>query len=141
YFCDGIAEELINALGATEGLRLASRTSSLRFRGRIWDVVDVGRRLRVDSILDGSVRKDADKLRISVALTDTTNGFQLWSEQYDRSVDDIFQIQDEIASAIVERFRAPLPGSGGRGRNSPTPNVAAYELYLKGRYNWNNRTE
>src|SRR5262249_38155335 len=108
---------------------------------RDWDSVELGRRLKVDSILDGSVRKSSDRLRISVALTDTTNGYQVWSEQYDRPRDNIFQIQDEIGSEIVKRFQISEAGSDGAGRRGKTPNVAAYELYLKGRYHWNNRTE
>jgi serine/threonine-protein kinase len=140
YFCHGVAEELINALSMIDGLRVASRASSFRFRNNELEPAEVGRRLKVDSILDGSVRKVGDKLRIAVSLIEVETGYQIWSERYDRSLADIFQIQDEISACIVHRFQA---GHSNERKSSAAvkPNIAAYDLYLKGRYKWNQRTE
>ena len=140
YFCHGIAEELINALGAIDGLRVASRASSFRFRNNEFDTAEIGRRLKVKAIVDGSVRKSGDRVRISVSLIDVATGFQRWSERYDRALTDIFEIQDDIATSIVKRFHL-FGTEEEKPMRSATPNIAAYELYLKGRYQWNQRTE
>jgi len=133
YFCDGIAEEIINALSRVEGLWVSSRTSSFQLRRRT-DSHEAGRRLRVRTLLEGSVRKAGDRLRIGVELTDTNTGFQLWSAQYDRDLDDIFAIQEDVAQNVVRELAVTLsPGESVALRTSPTGDVRAYECYLRGR--------
>jgi non-specific serine/threonine protein kinase len=133
YFCEGIAEEIINALSAVQGLRVASRSSSFRFRSGA-DSRTIGRRLRVGAVLEGSVRKAGNRLRISAQLVSAETGFQLWSERYDREVSDIFAIQDEIAHRIVDALRVTLtPKERGALRRVPTRDVQAYDYYLRGR--------
>ena len=104
YFSDGLAEEILNALSQIEGLRVAARTSSFSFKGKATDVGDVGRRLHVGTVLEGSVRRSGSRVRVTVQLVDARNGFQLWSERYDRQMEDIFDVQDEIARAIADRL-------------------------------------
>ena len=135
YFCDGMADELIAALMTLEGVRVASRTSAFQFKGGAQDITEIGRRLKVRNVLEGSVRRSGNRLRITVQLTDVGEGFHLWSQRYDRSLDDVFAVQDEIAQAIVDRLKVELPGSSV-GSLVPTAsrNVEAYNLYLKGRY-------
>ncbi len=135
YFCDGMADELIAALMTLEGVRVASRTSAFQFKGGAQDITEIGRRLKVRNVLEGSVRRSGNRLRITVQLTDVSEGFHLWSQRYDRSLDDVFAVQDEIAQAIVDRLKVELPGSSV-GSLVPTAsrNVEAYNLYLKGRY-------
>ena len=133
YLCDGIADELITALMSLDGVRVASRTSAFQFKGKLEDLVDIGRRLRVNTVLEGTVRVAGPKLRVTVRLTDVTEGFQVWTEKYDRPLDDIFAVQDEIAHAVVERLKIALSSDapivvGG------TANMEAYALYLKGRH-------
>ncbi len=137
YFCDGLAEELINALSNVNGLRVVSRTASFRFRGSDWDLCEIGRRLNVKVILEGSVRRAAGRIRITVSLVSVEDGYPVWSERYDRNFEDIFQIQDEIAQSVVEKLRIARPNLA----ESPTVSFPAYELYLRGRYHWNRRTE
>jgi serine/threonine-protein kinase len=142
YFCDGLAEELINALAKLEGLRVAARTSAFRFRGAELDIREIGRRLNVGTILEGSLRKAGDRLRIGIQLINVENGYPLWSERYERKLDDVFQIQDDISRAVVEELKIALLGGGGpRLFPAPPKNVRVYELYLKGRFCWNKRTE
>jgi serine/threonine protein kinase/tetratricopeptide (TPR) repeat protein len=141
YFGDGLAEELISMLMGVDGLRVAARTSSFRFRGTEIDVRDVGRQLKVSSILEGSVRKSGSKLRITVSLVNVADGFCLWSAKYDREMSDIFAIQDEISHAIVAGLRITLRGSADASIvPRPTSNPDAYNLYLQGRFFWNKRT-
>src|SRR6202021_1488896 len=141
YFGDGLAEELISMLMGVDGLRVAARTSSFRFRGTEIDVRDVGRQLKVSSILEGSVRKSGNKLRITVSLVNVADGFCLWSAKYDREMSDIFAIQDEISHAIVAGLRITLRGSADASMlPRPTRNPDAYNLYLQGRFFWNKRT-
>jgi serine/threonine protein kinase len=140
YFCHGVAEELINALVTIDGLRVASRASSFRFRNNELDPAEIGRRLKVDCIVDGSVRKVGNKVRVAVSLIEVESGYQTWSERYDRSLSDIFEIQDEIATSIVQRFQTS-DSQPTKLAASVRPNIAAYELYLKGRYQWNKRNE
>ncbi len=134
YFCEGLAEELINALTRVEGLQVISRTSAFRFQGSGLDIRDIGRQLNVDSVLEGSVRKVGDRVRITAQLIDVANGYHLWSERFDRQLDDIFAIQEEIAERSVEALRGVL-GEGERevlrgvGTNSPQ----AWDFYLQGR--------
>ncbi len=134
YFCEGIAEEIIGALSRIEGLRVASRTSSFRFRAGAADVSDVGRQLHVGTLLEGSVRKHEDRLRISVQLIETENGYHAWSEVYDRTVKDIFAIQAEIANSVARALRVALsPREKAALHKAPTENVQAYDYYLRGR--------
>src|SRR6185295_12832188 len=101
YFCDGIAEEIINALCSIRGLKIASRTSAFQFKGKSADVREIGRTLGVDSVLEGSVRKAGDRVRITAQLIGAGDGYHLWSESFDRRLEDIFEIQKEIAQQIV----------------------------------------
>jgi serine/threonine-protein kinase len=134
WFCDGIAEEILNALSPLEGLRVAARTSAFSFKGKSDDLRTIGEKLNVTTVLEGSVRRAGDRVRITVQLNDVANGFQLWSERYDRGLKDIFDVQDEIAKAVVERLRVTLAaGKGKRLVERATTNMQAYQLYLKGR--------
>jgi len=140
YFCEGIADELLNALVQVEGLRVAARTSSEQFKGRSMDVRAIGRELGVESILEGSVRKAGDKLRITAQLIDVENGYHLFSEKYDRTTADIFAIQDEISLTIVDRLKVRLmKGEEAKLVKRHTESEEAYRLYLRGRYFWNRR--
>jgi len=140
YFCDGLAEELIGALAKVEGLRVAARTSAFRFRGREVDIREVREQLGVHTVLEGSLRKSGARLRISARLLEAENGYNLWSEHYDRELRDVFAVQEEIAGAIVEQLRLKLGLKGGKlPIRPPKPNPEAYNLYLKGRYFWNRR--
>ena len=107
WFCDGIAEEILNALTPLKGLRVAARTSAFSFKGKSDDLRTIGEKLNVTTVLEGSVRRAGDRVRITVQLSDVANGFQLWSERYDRELKDIFDVQDEIAKSIAERLRVP----------------------------------
>ena len=142
YFCDGLAEELIIALNNIEGLRVASRTSSFRFRGNNVDMREVRERLKVETVLEGSVRKAGDRVRVVVKLVSLETGYPLWSERYDRKFDDIFEIQDEIAQSIAEKLKLSRSSANdSRSIGTSPENIHAYEFYLKGRYYWNKRTE
>ncbi len=134
WFCDGIAEEILNALTHLKGLNVAARTSAFSFRGKSDDLRSIGEKLHVTTVLEGSVRRSGDRLRIAVQLNEVATGYGLWSERYDREIKDIFDVQDEIAKAIAERLRVTLAG-GAEARLVPkaTANVEAYQLYLKGR--------
>jgi serine/threonine-protein kinase len=136
YFCDGLAEELINALSGISGLRVVARTSAFSFKGQSLDIPTIGRRLGVTSVLEGSVRKHGGRLRISAQLVNVNDGYQLWSERFDRDAGDIFAIQDEIAQTVAGRLRVRL----GSLPSPPTRDVEAYNLYLQGRFFWNKRT-
>jgi len=134
WFCDGVAEEIINALTPLNGLRVAARMSAFSFKGKGDDLRTIGRKLNVMTVLDGSVRRSGDRVRITVRLNDVADGFQLWSERYDRDLKDIFDVQDEIAKAIAERLRVTLAGGKDeRLVEQATTNVDAYQLYLRGR--------
>jgi len=135
YFCDGMAEELISALARVKGLSVAARTSAFQFKGRSLDVSEIGERLKVQTILEGSVRKMGNRLRITAQLVDVHDGYQLWSERYDRAMDDVFAIQDEIGRAIAESLKVTLsrPLSGPIVRPG-TKNLDAYHLCLRGRF-------
>jgi eukaryotic-like serine/threonine-protein kinase len=142
YFSDGMTDELITALTKVEGLRVASRTSVFALKSVREDVRTLGGRLNVSAVLEGTVRKAGNRLRITVQLTSVADGRILWSERYDREMADVFAIQDEIAGTIVRTLRSTLLGDLG----DPTPvryteNVRAYSLYLKGRFWWNRRTQ
>jgi TolB-like protein/Flp pilus assembly protein TadD len=140
YFCDGVAEEITNALANLDGLRVAARTSAFSFKGKLEDVREIGRRLGVQAVLDGSVRKAGDRLRITVELIDIANGYHLWSDRFDRRADDVFAIQDEISLGVVERLRVKLlAGEAGMLFRRHEPTQQAYHLFLKGRYCLNRR--
>ena len=140
YFCDGIAEEILNALAQLEGLRVTARTSSFAFKGRLEDVREIGRQLGVGAVLEGSVRKAGERLRITVQLIDVVGGFHLWSERYDRGAEDIFAIQDEISLAVVEKLKVRLlDGEACALARRREPSQEAYHLCLKGRYFFHRR--
>jgi serine/threonine-protein kinase len=138
YFSDGITEEIINALAQLPGLHVASRTSSFCFRGKAIDLVEVGTRLKVANVLEGSVRKAGSQLRVTAQLIKVADGYHLWSERYDREMTDVFAIQDEIGRAIADRLQVGR-GTGSALVTPATANLDAYHLYLKGRYFWAQR--
>jgi len=141
YFCDGIAEELITALTKIPGLRVASRTSAFQYKNQRGDIRQIGQHLNAGTILDGSVRKAANRIRITAELVDASNGYHLWSEKYDRDLEDIFAIQDEIARTIVETLKIQLAGPTDQTLfQRYTDNMDAYNLYLQGRHYWKTRT-
>jgi non-specific serine/threonine protein kinase len=134
YFCEGIAEELINGLGRIENLRVASRTSSFQFKETALDVREIGRRLDVSTILEGSVRKAGERLRITAQLVNVADGYRRWSDRFDREMKDIFAIQDEIAESIVAALEVTLSPKERRAlQNVATRDVEAYDYYLRGR--------
>ena len=134
YFCEGMAEEITNALSRVEGLRVASRTSAFRFRPGSADSREISGRLHVRTLLEGSVRKSGDRLRIAVQLADAQTGYELWAEQYDREIRDIFAVQDEIARAVVGALQLALtPPQAQRMWRPGTREVRAYDCYLRGR--------
>jgi serine/threonine protein kinase/tetratricopeptide (TPR) repeat protein len=140
YFSDGLAEDLINALTRLSGLRVVSRTSSFRFRGRDADIRQIGRELGVGAILEGSVRRAGSRVRITVQLTSSADGYHIWSDRYDRKMADVFDIQDEIVESIVKALAPALVPEAKVAVRRSTENLEAYELYLKGRHFWNQRS-
>src|SRR5262245_34426863 len=111
YFCDGLAEELLNTLAKIEGLKVAARTSAFSFKGKDVDLRDIGRKLGVETVLEGSVRKAGSQLRIYAQLVNVADGYSLWSERYDRELRDVFSIQEELSLAIVDGMKLKLPGN------------------------------
>jgi serine/threonine protein kinase/tetratricopeptide (TPR) repeat protein len=141
YFCDGMAEEIINALTQVEGLRVVARTSAFAFKDKHEDIREIGRKLNVKEVLEGSVRKAGNRLRITAQLVNVDDGYHLWSERFDRDLADVFAIQDEISLAIVSKLKVKLLGDEKEKMlRRYTQNLEAYDLYLKGRYHWNRRT-
>jgi TolB-like protein/Tfp pilus assembly protein PilF len=145
YFSDGISEELLNVLAQFPGLQVAARTSAFQFKGQNRDIAGIAQQLHVNHVLEGSVRKAGNRLRITAQLIDADSGFRLWSETYDRELDDIFAIQDEISAAIGDALKIELKlGSGESGAALPSipaaSTVQAYEYYLKGRQLINQRS-
>ena len=138
FFCEGMGEEIIHALGRVPELRVASYTSSVRFKGKALDTQSIGRELGVSWLLEGSVRKSADMVRIAVQLVRAGDGFAAWSGRFDRRLDDIFTVQDDIAGMIAQTLTSRL-ASAGPLITSKTANTDAYSLYLEGRYLWNKR--
>jgi serine/threonine protein kinase/tetratricopeptide (TPR) repeat protein len=134
YFSDGLAEEIINALTQISELKVIARTSAFAFKGKQEDITKIAEALRVNTILEGSVRKAGNRIRVTAQLINATDGSHLWSERYDRELNDVFAIQDEISQAIAQRLRVQLSGRAGTGRH--TENLEAYNLYLKGRYHF-----
>lgn len=135
YFSDGLADEIINALAQVPGLNVAGRTSSFSFRGKDVEFGEIGRKLNVEHILEGSVRQAGNRVRVTAQLIKVADGFHLWSERYDREMTDIFAIQDEITHAIATALRMKLSGEPVAPRPY-TPNLRAYEAYLKSRDYW-----
>src|SRR5205823_4284541 len=134
YFSDGIAEEILNALTKVGGLHVPARTSCFAFRGASVDAREIGRRLGVDALLEGSIRKAGKRVRITVQLIDSRQGYHVWSERFDREIDDIFAIQDEIAQRVIQALGLSLTQREEHSlRRRSTTNVEAYEFYLRGR--------
>jgi TolB-like protein len=133
FFADGIAEDIIDALTHLDGLRVIPRTSAFAFKGKHHDLRSIAATLRVETVLQGSVRRFGNRLRITAQLIDASDGFQLWSERYERDLTDVFAIQDEIAKAIALRLRVMLRDPERRLIRPPTDNLTAYELFLEGR--------
>jgi len=134
YFCEGIAEEIINALTKLDALQVASRSSAFAFKGKNQDIRQVGEQLSVATVMEGSVRKAGNRLRITAQLIKVSDGYHLWSERYDRDLEDVFAVQDEIAANIVKALRVVLTEEQRRAIERPhTGNVEAYEFYLRGR--------
>ena len=139
YFSDGITEELINVLSKIDGLQLTCRTSCFSFKGKHQDVREIGRALNVSKVLEGSVRKAGNRVRITAELVNTADGYQVWSETFDRNLHDIFELQDEIAAIICNRMREHMVSKPVE-RQEPVHNVEAYQLYLKGLFFYNKAT-
>jgi len=140
YFCDGMAEEIINSLANIEGLRVVARTSAFALKDAKLDVRDIGEKLGVGTVLEGSVRKVGNRLRITAQLVSISDGYHLWSERYDREMEDVFAIQDEISLAIVDNLKIKLLGGDSLAATARrTQDLEAYALYLKGRFYWNKR--
>jgi adenylate cyclase len=139
YFSDGISEEILNALTHVDGLQVTARSSSFSFKGKNEDVRQIGSKLGVTTVLAGSVRRAGKKVRITAQLIDTTDGYHIWSENYDSDFEDIFAVQDEISLKILTRLKENFaPGKSKESIVKPaTENLEAYNLYLKGRYYWN----
>jgi serine/threonine protein kinase/Flp pilus assembly protein TadD len=134
YFCEGMSEEIINALTKIEALRVASRSSAFAFKGQNQDIRKIGAQLGVGTVLEGSVRKAGNRLRISAQLINVADGYHLWSERYDRDMEDVFAIQDEIAQSIVTALRVMLSDEEKRAiEQVPAADVQAYDYYLRGR--------
>ena len=142
YFCDGLAEELLSALAKIRGLFVVARASAFSFKGKDLDVREIGRRLGVDTLIEGSVKKSGARLRISVYLIDAANGFQIWSERFERRMTDLFELQDEITLAIISELKVELLETDKQvlvRRHSS--DLEAYNLYLKGRFYWAQRPQ
>ena len=135
FFSDGVTEELINTIAQLKGVHVAARTSSFAFKGKSVGIADVGRTLNVGTVLEGSVRRAGQKLRITAQLIDVASGYHMWSEKYDRQLDDVFAIQEDIATKIAEKLQVSLSGSEiGAIARPAAATIEAYDLYLKGRY-------
>jgi len=139
YFCDGITEELINALAKIDGLHVVARTSTFEFKGKALDVRKIGAQLNVETVLEGGVRREDDKLRITAQLYDVPDGYHLWSAAYDRTVGSVFAVQEEIAQAVVRALRVKLRTAGRPLSKQYTGDVEVYNLYLLGQYHLNRR--
>ncbi len=142
YFSDGITEELLNALTKVDGLQVTSRTSSFAFKGKNTDIREIGIQLNVDRILEGSVRKAGNRVRITAQLINAADGYHIWSENFDRDLTDIFEVQDEISSIIANKCRVNLTAKEHEEKlvKVPTQNLEAYTLFLKGLHFYNKIT-
>ena len=138
YFSDGISEEILNSLTHVDGIQVTARSSSFSFKGRNEDVREIGNKLGVANVLEGTVRKSGKKIRINVQMINTADGYQVWSETYDSELEDIFDVQDEIARKIVTRLKENFAACDNKDpiAKAPTENIEAYNLFLKGRYYW-----
>jgi TolB-like protein/cytochrome c-type biogenesis protein CcmH/NrfG len=134
YFSDGLAQELLHVLAKIEGLKVAARTSSFSFKGKDVDIETIAETLDVASVLEGSVRKSGNRVRITAQLVNAADGFHLWSETFDRELDDIFAVQDEIARSVVESLEVTLLGDAAELPRARQENTEAYTAYLQGRY-------
>ena len=141
YFTDGLTEEMLNVLAQIRGLRVAARTSSFAFKGQTPGIAEVGAKLNVGAILEGSVRKADKRVRITAQLISVEDGFHLWSETYDRELDDIFQVQEEIATAVVGALKVTLLGEEAEAFGPGTSSTEAYNAYLQGRFFSDRRSE
>lgn len=143
YFSDGITEELLNALTRVDGLQVTSRTSAFAFKGKNDDIRDIAIQLNVDKVLEGSVRKAGNRVRITAQLINAADGYHIWSENYDRNLTDIFEVQDEISGIIANKLRENLSANDHHSKHlvkAQTKNITAYTLYLKGLHFWNKLT-
>ena len=142
YFCDGLAEELINRLTKVENLRIPARASAFSFKGKERDFQEIGEKLNVEMVLDGSVRKAGNRLRITVQLVSVADGYPVWSEMYERNLEDTFALWDAISLAVVDNLKIELLGEEkAKLMKRYTDNLEAYNLYVQGRYFWNRRTK
>ena len=139
YFCDGMTDELISELARIDGLRVVARTSVFAFKGKPQDVRQIGNQLNVATVLEGSIRKDGDHLRITAQLISVPDGYHLWSESYDRELKDVFAVQKELSRSIAGALQVSL--GGPPAAVTDTSNLEAYNLYLLGRYHWSKRSE
>jgi adenylate cyclase len=142
YFCDGLSEELINVLSKIEDIQVTARTSAFAFKGKNEDVREIAGRLNVQRVIEGSVRKAGNKVRITVQLINAADGYHIWSESYDRSLEDIFEVQDDISRTIANKLRTNLSSSEHEHHlvTAPTGNLDAYKKYLQGIHYWNKQT-
>jgi len=138
YFCEGMAEEITNTLAQARGLRVIARTSAFRFKGQARDVREIGRALGATAVLEGSIRTGANRIRIAIQLVDTSGGYQIWSDRFDRNLDDVLAVQDDISRRVAESLSARLTAEATPGR---TEDPEAHTLYMRGRHHWNKRTE
>lgn len=141
YFSDGLTEELLNMLSRGPGLRVAARTSAFAFKGQQVPIDEIARRLNVEHVLEGSVRRESNRVRISVQLIEAAAGHPVWSETYDRELTGIFAIQEEIGRAIADALHVRLADGGGQRHERPTADPEAYALYLRGRFHFHRYTE
>jgi TolB-like protein/tetratricopeptide (TPR) repeat protein len=142
YFCDGLTEDLITELSIINDLKVVARTSVFAFKGKQDDIREIGKQLNVKNVLEGSVQKSGDQLRITAQLIDVESGFHLWSGRFDKEMEDIFGIQDEITEAIAGTLRLKILGEKIGSESEPeTENSEAYDLFLRGRFHANNRTK
>jgi TolB-like protein/Flp pilus assembly protein TadD len=141
YFCDGITEEVINALVAVPGLKVAARTSSFGYKGADQDIREIGRALGVAQVLEGSVRTAGRRLRVTAQLINVADGYHVWSERYDRDLEDVFAVQDEISAAIVQALQMTMGDQARPAAARHSNNLEAYQLYLRGRHCWNRRAK
>jgi len=135
YFCDGMTEEIIDSLTKVGGFRVVARTSAFSFKGKQQDIREIGKKLNVGYVLEGSVRKDGSRLRVTAQLNSVKDGYHLWSETYERELKDVFTVQDEISRSIVNTLEVRLASSSRPTRPEPG-NLETYDLYLQGRYHW-----
>ncbi len=138
YFCDGISEEILDALAKVEGLRVVARTSSFAFKGRNIDVGEIAQKLTVGNVLEGSLRREGNRIRVAVQLVNARDGFHMWSQTFERELQGVFAVQDEITRAVVDALKIKLAVALPAHKQ---PNTEAYDLYLKGRYFLNRKTE